>query len=136
MAEKPLTAKQEAFAQAVADGMTQSDAYRKAYDTKTQSDNLISKEASKLMASRIISVRVEELRAKLSDEIMWTRKEAAEVLRKAIGLGLDVEGHGKVADAVKSVEVLNKMTGFEAPQQVEFKGMGEIRLNIVRGGSV
>jgi hypothetical protein len=134
--EKPLTAKQEAFAQAVADGMTQSDAYRQCYDTKTKSDKSVNEIASQLMANLKISSRVAELKAKLSDEILWTRKEAAEVLRKAINLGLDAESHGKLSDAVKSVEVLNKMTGFEAPQVVEFKGMGEIRLNIVRGGSV
>ena len=133
--EKPLTAKQEAFAQAVADGMTQSDAYRKSYDTSKMTPKSVNEKASELMAHVKVTARVAELKAKLSDEVFWTRKEAAEVLRKAINLGLDAESHGKLSDAVKSVEVLNKMTGFEAPQVVEFKGTGEIRLNIVRGGS-
>ena len=44
-----LTAKQEAFAQAVSDGMTLSDAYRKAYDAENMKDSTIWSKASELM---------------------------------------------------------------------------------------
>ena len=58
-----LTPKQEAFAQAVVTGLTQSDAYRAAYKvrpgTKAVSINVA---ASKLMADPNISIRVAKLR--------------------------------------------------------------------------
>lgn len=59
-----LTAKQEAFAQAVASGMSQSDAYRAAYEVSpdTKADT-INQKGSRLMAEGKIKARVEELRA-------------------------------------------------------------------------
>lgn len=58
-----LTAKQEAFAQAVITGMSQSDAYRAAYKvrpgTKLESINVA---ASKLMSDAKVTQRVAELR--------------------------------------------------------------------------
>ena len=122
MVDKPLTAKQEAFAQAVASGMTFSEAYRAAYDCSNRSDKTVNEHASRAMSDSKILARVKELKAQLADEVLWTRKEAAEVLRKAIALGLDSESHGKLADAVKSVEVLNKMTGLDAPLKLEHSG--------------
>jgi phage terminase small subunit len=60
----PLTPQQEKFAQSVASGMSQSDAYRAAYKVKpTTKPNVINVSASKLMADPNISLRVEELRA-------------------------------------------------------------------------
>lgn len=44
-----LTAKQEAFAQAVSDGMTLSDAYRKAYDAENMKDSTVWSKASLMM---------------------------------------------------------------------------------------
>ena len=58
MAIKGLTPKQEKFAQGVASGLSLSDSYRNAYNTKNTSDVVINKEASILMADRKIAVRV------------------------------------------------------------------------------
>ena len=44
-----LTAKQEAFAQAVSDGLTLSDAYRKAYDAENMKDSTVWSKASLMM---------------------------------------------------------------------------------------
>ncbi len=58
-----LTPKQEAFAIAVASGMTQADAYRSAYDVKATTKAVtIIKRASELMTDGDISGRVEELK--------------------------------------------------------------------------
>lgn len=59
-----ITPQQEKFAQCVASGMSQSDAYREAYDVKpTTKTNSVNVNASKLMADANIALRVEELRA-------------------------------------------------------------------------
>ena len=56
-----LTGKQRAFARCMADGMTQSAAYREAYDADKMSGAVIRNEASKLMAHPDITVTVERL---------------------------------------------------------------------------
>jgi phage terminase small subunit len=58
-----LTPKQEKFAQCVAEGMTQADAYRASYNCKpeTKPESIINK-ASELMRNGYISSRVAELR--------------------------------------------------------------------------
>lgn len=53
-----LTAKQEAFAVAVADGKTLSDAYRSAYDAENMKDSTVWTEASLLMDHPKVSARV------------------------------------------------------------------------------
>jgi len=53
-----LTAKQEAFAQAVARGETLSDAYRKAYSTENMKEGTLWSEASKLMDNPKVITRV------------------------------------------------------------------------------
>lgn len=58
-----LTPKQEAFAIAVASGMTQADAYREAYNVKPTTKNEVTQvKASQLMADGKIRVRVDELK--------------------------------------------------------------------------
>lgn len=56
-----LTPKQEKFAQCVASGMTQADAYRNAYNTKNMLGESIIKKASELMKDVRVSGRVAEL---------------------------------------------------------------------------
>ena len=58
---KPLTPKQEKFAQCVASGMTQADAYRNAYNASKMNNESIIKKASELMKESHISGRVGEL---------------------------------------------------------------------------
>ena len=68
-----LTAKQEAFAQAVASGMNQSDAYRAAYKvrpaTKLESVN---QSAARVMANVNVASRVAELRAPVVAKVQMT----------------------------------------------------------------
>lgn len=58
-----LTPKQEAFAQAVASGKSQSDAYRAAYKVRDNTKpETVNQQASRIMADRKVTARVEELR--------------------------------------------------------------------------
>lgn len=59
-----LTPQREKFAQAVASGMNQSDAYRKAFKVRAGTKpNSINVAASQLMANHNVAIRVAELRA-------------------------------------------------------------------------
>jgi hypothetical protein len=59
---KALTPKQEKFAQGVASGKTQADAYRAAYNANNMKDSTIWKKASLLMIKGEVRGRVEELK--------------------------------------------------------------------------
>jgi len=69
-----LTVKQELFAQELAKGATQSDAYRKAYDCSKTKPEVIWSEASRLASNPMVSQRVamllqEQERAMLKDRV-------------------------------------------------------------------
>lgn len=67
-----LTPKQEKFAQEVASGKNQSDAYRAAYDARKMKPSSINVNASKLMADANVALRVKELRAPIAERAQIT----------------------------------------------------------------
>lgn len=113
-----LTSQQEAFAQAVASGKNQSEAYRIAYpkSLKWKPDSVWNK-ASALMADVRVSARVEQLKAELSEKALWTREDSVLILS-------DIARDAKAArkDKTAAVRVLNDMHGFNAPQKIEHSG--------------
>lgn len=112
-----LTAKQEAFAQAVADGMTQADAYRAAYDAGKMKAATVQSKASILMANGMIRARVDSLKAALESKGLWTREKSVQALA-AIADG----GEAKANEIVAAIKELNLMHGFNAPSKVEISG--------------
>ena len=103
-----LTQKQESFAQNIADGMTQADAYRAAYDcAPTTKPETIQKRACELMADGVISGRVEELRAQLAEKSLWSRADSVNILAEiAQDLG------NKAGERVSAIKELNAMHGW------------------------
>jgi phage terminase small subunit len=108
-----LTAKQEHFAQCIADGMTQADAYRTAYGADKMKTETIHKRASELMSDGEVSGRVQELRAKLSAKALWSREKSVEALLNVMG------NPDRQTDIIAAVKELNAMHGFNAPQKVD-----------------
>lgn len=112
-----LTSQQEAFAQAVASGKNQADAYRSAYPkAQNWKPNSVAVNASKLMADANISLRVDAIRAELAERNLWTREDSARAL---IGV---VKSPDKASDVVAAVKVLNDMHGFDAPKEIKHIG--------------
>lgn len=64
-----LTPKQEKFAQCVASGMNQSDAYRAAFNADRMKANSINVNASKMMADAKVALRVAELRVPIVERV-------------------------------------------------------------------
>ena len=112
-----LTAKQEAFAQAVSGGMNQSDAYRSAYDASKTKPDVVSVKASQLMADGKVAVRVAELQAALADKQLWTRIDSVTELAD-IARGSE----SKAAEKIAAIKELNLMHGFNAPTKIEMGG--------------
>lgn len=77
--EKPLTGNQEKFAQALASGMNQSDAYRSAYKVDKMTAKSIHELASKLAANAKVASRVKDLVGQIAQE---TVLETAGILRE------------------------------------------------------
>lgn len=81
----PLTHKQEQFAQLVANGSTQSDAYRMAYDTSGYTDKSIHENASKLANDAKVAPRIgeiqEEIRIAAGISLGYITKEILEDIK-------------------------------------------------------
>ena len=110
-----LTVKQEAFAQGIADGLTQADAYRAAYDADGMSDGAIYVEASKLIDRPNVAQRVKELRDALSERVLWTREMSVKALVQTFR-----ESAGSVR--VAAVKELNAMHGYNEPSKLHVEG--------------
>ncbi len=67
-----LTARQERFAQLVASGHTQSDAYRQAYNCENMADSSIHVQGSILASDRKIAERIVQLRAPAVQQVRAT----------------------------------------------------------------
>lgn len=115
MSQVKLTAKQEAFCQAIADGMTQADAYRAAYNAEKMADKTIWQKASELMADGKVSGRVDELKAELGAKQLWTREMSVKALVQAYR-----NGNGSVQ--VSAIKELNAMHGYNEPAKFNISG--------------
>jgi hypothetical protein len=112
-----LTAKQEAFAQAVSSGMNQSDAYRSAYDAGKMKAETIQNNAYKLINDNEVAARVAELKAALATKALWSRERSVQALAN-IADGSEA----KANEIVAAIKELNLMHGFNAPTKVELGG--------------
>ena len=112
-----LTPKQEKFAQEVANGKSQADAYRAAFDCKRSKPETVIKRASELMANGDVSGRVSQLRAQLSEKALWTREDSVRILAD---IATDAEASRR--DKTGAIKVLNEMHGFNAPQEIKHSG--------------
>jgi hypothetical protein len=115
MADIKLTAKQEAFAQGIADGLGQADAYRMAYDAEGMKDSTIYSKASLLMSDGKVRARVDELKSQVAEKQLWSREMSVKALVQAYR-----EGSGAVK--VSAVKELNAMHGYNEPSKLNITG--------------
>jgi phage terminase small subunit len=116
MTDVKLTAKQEAFAQAIADGLGQADAYRFAYDAENMKDESVYPQASKLMKNPKVATRVGELKAQVADKQLWTREMSVKGLISAYRIALEAKTSTGMTAAVKE---LNIMHGYNEPTKLD-----------------
>lgn len=114
-----LTSKQEHFCQCIADGMTQADAYRAAYSASKMSAGALHVEASKLLDNPKVSLRVQELKGKLTAKALWTREMSVQALVSAYKIAKGKDNASGMTGAIKE---LNAMHGFNEPTKHELSG--------------
>lgn len=72
-----LTPKQELFVQGIISGLSQRQAYRKAYPSaKKWQDNVVDNRASELLKNGEVLVRYRELLKRFSNMSLWSREQA------------------------------------------------------------
>ena len=107
-----LTPKQESFAQNVASGKTQADAYRAAFSAEKMKPETIWSKASILMADGKVTARIAEIKKTLENKQLWTREMSVKA-----SIGAYKEGAASVK--VSAVKELNLMHGYNAPVRIE-----------------
>jgi hypothetical protein len=115
MTDAKLTAKQEAFAQGIADGLGQADAYRMAYDAEGMKDNTIYSKASVLMSDGKVAARVAQLKSQVAEKQLWTREMSVKGLMSAYRIALEAKASTGMTAAVKE---LNIMHGYNEPTKL------------------
>lgn len=111
-----LTGKQEKFCQGIADGLSQADAYRAAYNAENMKPEVVHVKASELMATGKVSVRVAELRKRTESKSQWTRDMSVKALVEAYKVAREGKQSGAMTGAIKE---LNAMHGFNEPMRVD-----------------
>jgi phage terminase small subunit len=119
MSDVKLTAKQELFAQCIADGMGQADAYRTAYEATTASDASIYVQASNVMKNSKVAIRVDELKSQVVEKQLWSREMSVKGLIQAYRVAQDAKTSTGMTAAVKE---LNNMHGFNEPTKLSITG--------------
>lgn len=71
-----LTPKQEMFVQGIITGLSQRQAYRKAYKAEKMSDETVDSRASELLKNGKVTVRYRELLKQFSNMSLWSREQA------------------------------------------------------------
>ncbi len=110
-----LTAKQENFVELLAQGTSQSSAYKGAYETQKMSDKTVWEEASRLRRHPKVSARILELENEKEDRRRLQAVSREErVLNELESIAF---GDGPVAGKLKAMELIGKHIGFFIPQK-------------------
>ena len=110
---KTLNPRHERFAQLVAEGKTQADAYRETYpQSKRWKDEAVHVKGSELAGK--VSVRVRELQAELAKRSNITKEEVVAYLSDVVR-GPENSFGNKLA----AIEQLAKLLGWYTPQKME-----------------
>lgn len=138
---KDLTEKQKTFARGVFEGLSQREAYKKAYDCSTKKDKTVDELASRLARNAKVKEYLEELNKEAESPLVLTKQERLEWLSRVVRTPLhEVDDHSdlcqeltetsgpngcstkiKMPSKLGAIAELNKMTGAYAPEKVETK---------------
>ena len=103
-----LTQKQETFAQGFVDGMSQSDAYKQAYEAGNMLPAAISNNAYKLMQNNDIATRILELRDSVTAGKAWSFQHGMEEVETNITQASELN---QMSAAIRGTEQALKLSG-------------------------
>jgi len=115
-----LTAKQEKFARLVAEGNTQAEAYRQAYNSAKMKAETIQNNAYILMRNNDIAARVDEIKKEITKNLdlasQITVERQLKYAQKAVQECLKV---GDWNNYLKAMEMQNRLLGLNAPTKTD-----------------
>lgn len=117
---KPLTPKQQAFADAMLCGAEQSAAYRLAFDTHG-SPTTVAKNASRLRQQPNVAAYIASEQAKLAKKRILTRERSLEVLT-----GIAERKSARDSDKIHAIKTAAEMQGYNQPTKIEVKVEGSL----------
>lgn len=126
----PLTAKQEAFCQAIVSGLSQADAYRQAYNAANMKPATVQKRASELMANGVVAGRVKELRQPVVEKVQYDLQQAMAEAAEAFGMAKKRENGGAMVAAVQLRAKLNGLLVEKVKVDANVKGSVSYRANM------
>lgn len=138
---KDLTEKQKTFARGVFEGLSQREAYKKAYDCSTKKDKTVDELASRLARNAKVKEYLEEMNKEVEKSAVLSKKERMEWLSRVVTTPINaVDGESdlcqeytetqgetfsstkyKMPSKIQAIQELNKMDGAYAPEKVETK---------------
>ena len=119
-----LNAQREAFARAIAiDGMSQADAYRKAYKCDGWKDKSIHERASVVARDVKVKSRIAELRKEIDSPRIMSAVQRKEKLTEIVNTSPDMN------EVMKAIDLLNKMDG-EYTTKVVADVNSEVTINV------
>lgn len=124
-----LTPKQEKFASCIADGMSQADAYRTAFNAENMKAETIHKRASELMGNGEVAGRVQELRGNLATKALWTREMSVRALKVAYAVA---KGQDNASGMTAAVKELNAMHGYNEPTKHQIEAAITTTLDVTK----
>lgn len=135
MAQRGLTEKQRAFARYCFSGMSQREAYRKAFPNKKLKDASCDVQASRLLKNVKVQEYLEELRQQAQSDAVLTKRARMEWLSWVVTTAPNaVDGESdlcqemttsefgvkcRMPDKLRAVQELNKMDGAYTPEEVK-----------------
>lgn len=123
-----LTAKQEKFALGVASGLSQSEAYRQAYDASKTTASVVHVKASELAANGKVAVRIAELRVPAQQHAAEAVKITAEMVARR---AWEIASKRDNGPAVMALTLLAKMFP-EFSEKHEFTGDVKLRVEALQ----
>lgn len=125
-----LTPKQEKFAQLVASGMSQSEAYKQAYPGITMSDKTIYERASVLAKNSKIVTRLAELRKPIIEAHQYTLESYVKRMNEVAEMAFE---QGQTAAGVKALENVGKVLGlYTNKTELSGPGGGPVTVQLVK----
>lgn len=120
---KKLTPKQEKFVEGIVSGKNPSEAYRQAYNTSAN-NNTIAKEAQNILKNPNIAPIIEQKKAKIEEELIYTAKDSFLNLNFAQEKAIE---QGNIQAYLKAEELKGKLLGlYTEKRDIDIKGQQTI----------
>jgi hypothetical protein len=103
------------FAKYIVDGLTQSDAYRKAYPhSQRWASNAVNTKSSELANKGEVKVMIADLREQALKQFMWSKETSLKILGS-----IALNKSAKNLERISAVKEINVMYGYNSPSKVD-----------------